>query len=229
MLRVLGLSLVVLIGSSACGDDADPPDECDASPTSCAGTGGSKPIAGTGGSEPVAGSADRRDSGAVQPDSGAPADSGTDGASDGVQPPSCVRELMDSCLGFEGACRSQVGDGGPIEAYCYDSGVRIETSQEGDGCAGSRYELRVRKPDGSPCFTLERQINFGTSCETGRYTWRDAMGATVATGALGTAHFAIECTAGGDSLTCDAPGCPRDPLFGRGDCEDGECSAATGP
>jgi hypothetical protein len=51
MLRVLGLSLVLLIGAVACGDDddADPPDKCDSGAKTCGGTGGSKPIAGSGG------------------------------------------------------------------------------------------------------------------------------------------------------------------------------------
>jgi hypothetical protein len=49
MLRVLCLSVVLLIGGIACGDDdSEAPDDCDSGATGCAGTGGSKP-AGRGG------------------------------------------------------------------------------------------------------------------------------------------------------------------------------------
>jgi hypothetical protein len=77
MLRVLGLSLVLLIGAVACGDDddADPPDKCDSGAKTCAGTGGGKPIAGSGGSKPIAGSGGAGMDAAVDaspPDSGKP-------------------------------------------------------------------------------------------------------------------------------------------------------------
>jgi len=60
MLRVLGLSLFLLIGGIACGDDddADPPDKCDAGPKGCGGSGGAGMDAAVDASPPDSGKPD---------------------------------------------------------------------------------------------------------------------------------------------------------------------------
>ena len=77
MMRVLGLSVVLLLCGVACGDDdGEPPNDCD-SATSCGGTGGSKPAGGAGHS----GAGPEMDSGV---DSSTPLpDSGPDAEFDG--------------------------------------------------------------------------------------------------------------------------------------------------
>jgi len=92
-----------------------------------------------------------------------------------------------------------------------------------------RSELRVSKPDGSLCFTLEvSNVVPAQACENGQYAWRNAAGETVATGSfssgMGT-RFTIECAAGGARASCGPTDCPqRVQLFGNDDCEPGDCS-----
>jgi hypothetical protein len=196
---------MTMVGAAACDSETAASNDAGKSGSSAgseadnaAGSAGSSAAAGTGGA-------------------------GSGGAS-GFGLPGCLRELLASC-GAEGACRVQHGQSGAVDRrYCFDSGARAELEPPAN-CSGlSRSELRVAKADGSPCYTVEGML--GTACEFGEYTFRNAAGATVATGefssGMGTRIW-LDC-AEGESVSCAPPNCPMGDFFAFDGCEPGDCS-----
>ena len=127
--------------------------------------------------------------------------------------PDCLKNLMAACPTGGGACTRTTVDAGS-EEYAFDSGVRVtSTTQPMPGfnyCFGGPTVVTVRKPDGSVCYSLESYAFKQQACEYWTLTWRDASGATVATGSTGPGSGAasnpsIACT-GGARATCEPRG-----------------------
>ena len=150
--------------------------------------------------------------------------------------PDCLKNLMAACP-TDGECTRTTVDAGS-EEYAFDSGVRVtSTTQPMPGfnyCFGGPTVVTVRKPDGSVCYSLESYAFKQQACEYWTLTWRDASGATVATGSTGPGSGAasnpsIACT-GGAHATCEERGnrcCNLNSLGGCGSTTD--CSIGTLP
>jgi len=141
-------------------------------------------------------------------------DSGPGGTTGGnaIALPDCLKNLMAACP-TDGECTRTTVDAGS-EEYAFDSGVRVtSTTQPMPGfnyCFGGPTVVTVRKPDGSVCYSLESYAFIQQACEYSTLTWRDASGATVATGSTGPGSGAasnpsIACT-GGARATCEPRG-----------------------
>jgi hypothetical protein len=120
--------------------------------------------------------------------------------------PQCVKTLVGACA-TTGACTSEATSTGASE-ICFDSGVGA--SIMGTGTAIDTRIVRVSKPDGSPCYSLESGVLI--TGEVVRTVWKDAAGQVVATGdnnPFATPTHQITCAVGGETRTCHNP--PQNP------------------
>lgn len=137
---------------------------------------------------------------------------GNDGGPGGIALPDCLKNLMATCA-TEGECTRATVDAG--SEYVFASGVRATFTMQPmppslNYCFDATTVVTVRKPDGSVCYSLESYAFIQEACEYWTLTWRDASGATVATGSTGPGSGAasnpsIACT-GGARATCEPRG-----------------------
>jgi len=152
--------------------------------------------------------------------------------------PDCLKNLMAACPTGGGACTRTTVDAGS-EEYAFASGGRATFTTQPvppslNYCFDASTVVTVRKPDGSVCYSLESYAFKQQACEYWTLTWRDASGATVATGSTGPGSGAasnpsIACT-GGAHATCEERGnrcCNLNSLGGCGSTTD--CSIGTLP
>lgn len=137
----------------------------------------------------------------------------TDGGPDGGIPsalPDCLKNLLAACP-TEGECTRTPVDGGSEAVFASGVHATFTTQPMPQGlsyCFGTSTVVTVRKPDGSDCYSLESYAYTSTACEYTNLIWRDASGATVATGSTGGGSGAalvtsIACT-GGAPASCQA-------------------------
>src|SRR5215510_8061808 len=102
----------------------------------------------------------------------------------GSYPPGCLRDLMAPCS-IAGACTYQTDDAGNPTSFCYASGAH--STSMGSRCTTTGPSLEtasVSKPDGTLCYTVSISASPSQACENETYTWKDASGATIATGTV---------------------------------------------
>jgi hypothetical protein len=137
----------------------------------------------------------------------------TDGGPDGGLPsalPDCLKNLIAACP-TEGECTQTAVDGGSEAVFASGVHATFTTQPMPQGlsyCFGTSTVVTVRRPDGSDCYSLESYAYTSTACEYTNLIWRDASGATVATGSTGGGSGAalvtsIACT-GGAPANCPA-------------------------
>lgn len=151
------------------------------------GAGGTTGIAGTTGS------------------AGAPGVAGTTGTGGvaGQSVPSCLQELMAACPTDTCVGSGPVGDAG--SAQCFASGARSQ-SEPSQTCpnAPTRLDLNtlvtVTKADGSLCYTVDHCCMDIHACEYMGFTWKDAAGDVVATGASDAEGYRVTCAATGEAV-----------------------------
>ena len=143
-------------------------------------------------------------------------DSGADGATT-LALPACVRDLMAACPA-QGACTFALSDAGSVTRFCFADGTRVEYATVAD-CMGTPAVNRVTKPDGSLCYTYESTLGGSSlSCRLQSFLWRDAAGNVVANGTVGPGTITVQCTASGESTTCNCA-----PTSGSFSCQPGAC------
>jgi hypothetical protein len=155
-------------------------------------------------------------------------------AGTGLQLPSCVVDLLASCAP-QGACTSAANDAGMVSDVCFASGVHVAVTNVVRNCGGP-WTMTVTKADGSPCYTFEWYVDIGMACEGIVNTWKDATGATVATGVenpYSTPSASITCTASGEVQSCTdrtiLGGTPQAPCCGVTNFGTARCTAPFAP
>jgi hypothetical protein len=122
-----------------------------------------------------------------------PRDAGAPGGGGGRRCPdlpACLAGLASGCEP-QGACQQQ--QSGTNIAMCYANGVKMYVTVTVFPVAAAT--IRLARPDGSTCYTVDLPITMGTGGTM--LTYRNAMGQVVATGVSEGDRLTITCTGSG--------------------------------
>ena len=118
---------------------------------------------------------------------------GTGGACNASPCSLALYNLVQSCAP-SGACTFQIGS--TMIATCYANGVKVFTSIADNS-------VRLTKPDGTTCLT-ETVVPSASDPTTFEITYKDASGATLATGTSNSSGIVLTC----DGQSFDPTTCP---------------------
>lgn len=143
----------------------------------------------------------------------------------GVALPGCLQQLLDDCP-LMGACAGSRANG----SFCYQAGPSVSTTSR-TACQSGQdgvQVMEVRKPDGSPCYTMQLKTLAASACTGQMYTWTAPTGEQIATGSF-IDMYEFTCTASGETIrSCRREDfCAHYTQFIPGNsCNDGPCPPA---
>jgi hypothetical protein len=134
--------------------------------------------------------------------------------------PSCLSALVAACTPSGSCVQQQTMSGQGIGTnVCHANGVKVVTTLSGGGGMLSA-SVRVLKPDGTACYTLEPQS--GRQRGVIALTYRGPNGETLATATLDGMFLAIVC-AGQTTPQIVSSSCQPGLMTGRSMCTNGAC------
>jgi hypothetical protein len=127
----------------------------------------------------------------------------------------CLNDVVSQCVPSGACTTSQTGEGA-----CYANGVKIDTTAVA-GTTTPSTTTTVTRPDGNVCYSIDQVVQPGSVT----LTYKDAAGATIATGTAATETSAVTITCNGMTFALTGSGCPG--ASGQTDSSNPGCSAGT--
>jgi hypothetical protein len=226
MRRSRSLLLLLLVGCGGRDPLLGVNDEGILTPPVAGGTGGGTATGGTHGNPPVmTPPASQPDAGTVKPpvmvppDAATPAKPDAGPATSACAFPKCVAALVDSCKPA-GTCVQQLvmGGGGISTNVCFQNGVKVITSIRQGGGRTPPVNIRVMRPDGSGCYSIDSESR--GSGVTG-LNYRTPSGELVATATRDGNRLAVTCIGTTTPQVVDATCQPG--LVASNSCTNGSC------